>query len=316
MLGGGRAEGVLRCARDATGKSGARPALPPQLSAASPRQQPLLRPWSEREGAAGDDPEPGDLRIALLDGFVRGGLNGTIPRAEEEPLLSPNAGIACSAGKLPRLTLVLGGARSGKSRYAERLVEAAASRGTYCATAEPRDDEMTARIAAHRARRGPFWRTVEAPLLLAEAVGAEARPDRPVLVDCLTLWLSNLMLADAPLPARFAMLQAALHEAAGPVVLVANEVGLGLVPETPLGRRFRDEAGWLNQDIAGLADRVVFVAAGLPLILKESPIPLSRNAGEGARGHGPRAGEGSFAVDPLTPALSPSGGEGKERGPW
>ena len=154
--------------------------------------------------------------------------------------------------KLPRLTLVLGGARSGKSRYAERLVEAAAAAGTYIATAEPGDAEMAARIAAHRARRGPFWRTVEAPLRLAEAIEAEARPDRPVLVDCLTLWLSNLMLAGARLDEEIVTLCAAMRDAAGPVVLVANEVGLGLVPETPLGRRFRDAAGWLNQDIAAL----------------------------------------------------------------
>ena len=178
-----------------------------------------------------------------------------------------DAGTKCPAGALPRLTLVLGGARSGKSRHAERLVEAAASCGIYIATAEPGDDEMVARIAAHRARRGAFWRTVEAPLLLAEAIAA-ARPDRPVLVDCLTLWLSNLMLAGARLDAEIATLRAALHDAAGPVVLVANEVGLGLVPETPLGRCFRDAAGRLNQDIAALADRVVFVAAGLPLALK------------------------------------------------
>jgi adenosylcobinamide kinase/adenosylcobinamide-phosphate guanylyltransferase len=178
------------------------------------------------------------------------------------------------------LTLVLGGARSGKSRYAERLVEAAASCGTYCATAEPGDDEMAARIAAHRARRSPFWRTIEAPLRLAEAVSAEARPGRPVLVDCLTLWLSNLMFAEARLEDEFTTLRMALRDAAGPVVLVSNEVGLGLVPETPLGRRFRDEAGWLNQDIAALADRVVFVVAGLPLVLKEATTLLSRTAGE------------------------------------
>src|SRR5215216_6277647 len=120
---------------------------------------------------------------------------------------SPHAGLAGRAQKLPRLTLVLGGARSGKSRYAERLVEAAARCGAYCATAEPGDDEMAARIAAHRARRGPFWRTVEAPLRLAEAVGAEARPDRPVLVDCLTLWLSNLILAESRLDDAFATLR-------------------------------------------------------------------------------------------------------------
>jgi len=183
-------------------------------------------------------------------------------------LSSSHAGTAGPARKLPRLTLVLGGARSGKSRYAEHLVEAAACCGTYIATAEPGDAEMADRIAAHRTRRGPFWRTVEAPLLLAEAVGAVARPDRPVLVDCLTLWLSNLMLAEARLDEQLATLRAVLRDAAGPVVLVANEVGLGLVPETPLGRRFRDAAGRLNQDLAALADRVVFIAAGLPLVLK------------------------------------------------
>jgi adenosylcobinamide kinase/adenosylcobinamide-phosphate guanylyltransferase len=169
---------------------------------------------------------------------------------------------------LPAITLVLGGARSGKSRYAERLVEAAAPSGTYCATAEAKDDEMAARIAAHRARRGPLWRTVEAPLALAATIEAEANPDRPLLVDCLTLWLSNLLLAGRALDQEFATLRAALRDADGPIVLVANEVGLGLVPETPLGRSFRDAAGRLNQDIAALAGRVVFVAAGLPLVLK------------------------------------------------
>jgi len=174
-----------------------------------------------------------------------------------------------SATPLPRLTLVLGGARSGKSRYAEKLIEAAASSGIYCATAEAGDAEMTARIAAHRARRGPFWRTIEAPLRIAEVVAAETRPGRPLLIDCLTLWLSNLMMAETALDDEFSALDAALHEARGPVVLVANEVGLGLVPETPLGRAFRDAAGRLNQDIAAHADRVVFMAAGLPLVLKE-----------------------------------------------
>ena len=172
------------------------------------------------------------------------------------------------AGSLPAITLILGGARSGKSRHAERLVEQAAECGTYCATAEPGDAEMAERIAAHRARRGGFWRTVEAPLRLAETIRAESRADRPVLVDCLTLWLTNVILTEREIEAEVAALAAALRDAAGPVVLVANEVGLGLVPETPLGRRFRDAAGRLNQEIAALADRVVFVAAGLPLALK------------------------------------------------
>ncbi len=170
---------------------------------------------------------------------------------------------------LPRVSLVLGGARSGKSRYAERLIETGAACGTYCATAQAKDAEMTARIAAHRARRGPFWCTVEEPLALAPLIGAEARCERPLLVDCLTLWLSNAMLAGRLVEAEAAALCAALRQAAGPVVLVANEVGMGLVPETSLGRRFRDAAGRLNQEVAALADRVVFVAAGLPVVLKE-----------------------------------------------
>ncbi|HEX3414996.1 MAG TPA: bifunctional adenosylcobinamide kinase/adenosylcobinamide-phosphate guanylyltransferase [Stellaceae bacterium] len=168
---------------------------------------------------------------------------------------------------LPPVTLILGGARSGKSRYAERLVENAARCGTYLATAEAGDAEMAERIAAHKARRGPFWRTVEAPLTLASAIAAAAS-EGPVLVDCLTLWLSNLLLAGKQPDAEAGVLCRVLREAAGPIVLVSNEVGMGLVPETPLGRHFRDAAGRLNQEIAALADRVVFIAAGLPLVLK------------------------------------------------
>jgi adenosylcobinamide kinase / adenosylcobinamide-phosphate guanylyltransferase len=180
---------------------------------------------------------------------------------------SANSGRA-QAGSAP-VTLVLGGARSGKSRYAECLIEGAAACGTYCATAEAGDAEMAQRIAAHQARRGSFWLTIEEPLALASVIAAEASTVRPLLIDCLTLWLSNLMLAERPIEGDIAALCAALRLAAGPVVLVANEVGMGLVPETPLGRRFRDAAGRLNQQIAALADRVVFLAAGLPLVLKE-----------------------------------------------
>ena len=212
----------------------------------------------------GDDPEPGDLRLAPVP--RRGTGNGAFPRAEEEPLVFSLSHPAA----LAPITLVLGGARAGKSRYAEGLAEAAADSGTYCATAEAGDDEMRARIAAHRARRGTFWRTIETPLDLAGPLADETAPDRPMLIDCLTLWLSNLMLASRPLDGEFARLRAALREAAGPVVLVSNEVGLGIVPEAPLGRAFRDAAGTLNQEMAALADRVVFVAAGLPLMLKGS----------------------------------------------
>jgi adenosylcobinamide kinase/adenosylcobinamide-phosphate guanylyltransferase len=171
--------------------------------------------------------------------------------------------------RLPQVTLVLGGAKSGKSRYAERVVEAAATGGTYCATAEAGDAEMAERIAAHRARRGPFWHTVETPLALGTVIAKAATRERPLLIDCLTLWLSNLLLAGKEPEAESALLCRALQQSRGPVVLVSNELGMGLVPDTPLGRRFRDAAGCLNQDVAALADRVVFVAAGLPLVLKE-----------------------------------------------
>lgn len=170
----------------------------------------------------------------------------------------------------PRRALLLGGARSGKSRLAEALVrDVAARRGAaarYIATAEALDDEMRARIATHRDRRGPGWTTAEVPLDLPRALRDAG--DRPVLVDCLTLWLSNLMLAGRDPGAATDAVLAALARHPGPVALVSNEVGLGLVPETPLGRAFRDAQGVLNQRVAAAADCVVFVAAGLPLVLK------------------------------------------------
>lgn len=165
-------------------------------------------------------------------------------------------------------TLVLGGARSGKSRHAQALVEAYPGRLVYIATAQALDDEMEARIARHREDRGPRWSTLEAPVDLVGGIERAAREADAVLVDCLTLWLSNLMLADAVLQPRFDGLCRAIADCPRPLVLVANEVGLGIVPDTPLGRRFRDEAGRLNQQVATTVEHAVFVAAGLPLTLK------------------------------------------------
>ncbi len=168
---------------------------------------------------------------------------------------------------LERLTLVLGGARSGKSAFAERLVQEATTRPVYVATAEARDDEMRARIAAHLAARGPHWRSVEAPHDPAAAL-ATALPSEAVLLDCATLWLSNRMLAGADLAAEAERLLAALGQCAAPVVVVSNEVGLSVVPDNALARRFRDEQGRLNQAIAAGAGCAVLMAAGLPLMLK------------------------------------------------
>jgi adenosylcobinamide kinase/adenosylcobinamide-phosphate guanylyltransferase len=165
-----------------------------------------------------------------------------------------------------KLTFVLGGARSGKSRYAEGLIAALPAPWTYVATAEALDAEMAERIGAHRARRGSNWRTIEAPRDLAGAL--KACGATPVLIDCLTLWLSNLLLAEAVFEAEIAELEQTLTAITAPVVLVANYVVYGIVPEYPLGRRFRDWLGVLNQRIAARADRVVLVVAGLPLALK------------------------------------------------
>lgn len=167
----------------------------------------------------------------------------------------------------PPLVLVLGGARSGKSVFAEALAEGHDGPLLYVATAEAGDDEMAARIAAHRARRGPRWRAVEAPHDLPGALSGISGVGA-ALVDCLTLWLSNLLLGDADLEAAGARLIAALDDRTVPIILVANEVGLGIVPDNALARRFRDAAGRLNQRVAAAADSVHFMAAGLPLTLK------------------------------------------------
>ena len=161
-----------------------------------------------------------------------------------------------------QLTFVLGGARSGKSRHAEALVTALPPPWRYVATAQAWDGEMRARIDAHRAQRVPGWQTVEAPVDLAAALDTPL----PVLVDCLTLWVSNLLLADWE--PDWPGLAATLDARAAPTVLVANEVGLGIVPDNALARRFRDLAGVLNQAVAAHANRVVLITAGLPLVLK------------------------------------------------
>jgi adenosylcobinamide kinase/adenosylcobinamide-phosphate guanylyltransferase len=166
------------------------------------------------------------------------------------------------------MTLILGGARSGKSRHAERLVLESGFAPVYVATAQALDDELAARIAAHRARRGAAWRTLEEPLDLAGVLERACGPDRAVLVDCLTLWLTNLMVQEQPVGAEMARLVELLPRLPGMVVLVSNEGGLGVVPADPMARAFIDHAGWLHQKIAEQADVVVFMAAGLPLRLK------------------------------------------------
>ncbi|KQO54669.1 bifunctional adenosylcobinamide kinase/adenosylcobinamide-phosphate guanylyltransferase [Methylobacterium sp. Leaf85] len=166
------------------------------------------------------------------------------------------------------MTLVLGGARSGKSLHAERLVEAHPAPWLYLATAQAWDDEMRERVALHRSRRSADWITRDVPIDLAEAVAAATGP---VLVDCLTLWLTNLILSEADTEAASAELIEACGSAPGPVVLVGNEVGLGIVPDNALARRFRDAAGRLHQRLAARADHVVFMVAGLPMIVKPQP---------------------------------------------
>ena len=168
-----------------------------------------------------------------------------------------------------RLTLVLGGTRSGKSAHAESLFAGAAT-PVYLATGSAGDAEMSRRIARHRSRRGAHWRTVEEPLDLAGALVRESRPDSPILVDCLTLWLGNLMGHERDAAAAFDELLAVLPALPGPVVMVSNEVGWGIVPDNELARRFRDHAGELHQRVGGVAASVILVVAGLPLFLKQT----------------------------------------------
>jgi len=168
---------------------------------------------------------------------------------------------------LPSLTFVLGGARSGKSAHAERLVTALPPPWTYMATAQAFDDEMRERISQHQARRSAEWRNLEAPVQLCEALET-SETGTPVLVDCLTLWLTNHMLAEHDLSGEGDRLVDVLSRPRGPWFVVSNEVGLGIVPDNALARRFRDEAGRLNQRVAAVADTVLFMTAGLPIKVK------------------------------------------------
>lgn len=169
-------------------------------------------------------------------------------------------------------TLILGGAKSGKSSYAQALAEAWGGRLVYVATAQAGDQEMKTRIARHQAQRGQAWDTLEEPLELEAALKRADGEDTVLLVDCLTLWLSNLMLAaeldDAALQERFEALRRVLPDLRSRIILVANEVGMGIVPDNALARRYRDQAGSLSQQLAKTCGRVILVTAGLPLALK------------------------------------------------
>jgi adenosylcobinamide kinase / adenosylcobinamide-phosphate guanylyltransferase len=167
------------------------------------------------------------------------------------------------------LTLILGGARSGKSGHAQHLAESSGLDVTVIATARPGDGEMEARIARHRTERPAHWLTLEEPLALAVALSGSAEAGRFLVVDCLTLWLLNLLEAgEAVFQSERAALLEALPHLPGQLALVSNEVGQGVIPMGELSRRFVDEAGRLNQALARVADEVVFVAAGLPMTLK------------------------------------------------
>lgn len=169
-----------------------------------------------------------------------------------------------------QIVLVLGGARSGKSRYAQALAERWWPRPLYLATAETLDAEMADRVKLHQQQRGPRWACAEAPLDIAPILAGAGPARDGILLDCATLWLTNVLLKEgAPAigPRKQALVEA-LKTAATGIIIVSNEVGMGLVPEYPLGRDFRDQQGWLNQDLAAIADTVLFVIAGLPMVLK------------------------------------------------
>lgn len=169
------------------------------------------------------------------------------------------------------ITLILGGARSGKSSYGEAIIAQAGRDAVYIATAQAHDDEMRQRIAAHREQRAAgvlSWQTREIPIELTPALPALFDTGQPVLIDCLTLWLSNIMLDGRCVETEIEALMAALSVAPGPLVLVSNETGLGIVPDNALARRFRDFSGIMNRQAAAMAHNVIFVTAGLPLVMK------------------------------------------------
>lgn len=177
------------------------------------------------------------------------------------------------------LELILGGARSGKSSLAERLASVSGKRVIYIATARPDDEEMRERIRHHRDQRNPSWKLVEEPLLLADVLLEYAADDHCLLVDCLTLWLSNLLMQeenDGPgcLPEAVAALQGSLESLPGHIILVSNEVGQGIVPLGEVNRRFVDESGRLHQALASMSQRVMFVTAGIAQVLKGDPLEV------------------------------------------
>ena len=187
-----------------------------------------------------------------------------------------------------RITLILGGARSGKSRYAEGLARRHKGQRSYVATAEITDAEMSERIAHHREERGAQFRTVEAPLDLIGALRQADGPRSFTLVECVTVWINNLMYHGRDVAGEVERLCASLAGCKGRVVVVSNEVGFGIVPDNALARRFRDEAGRANQAIAAVSDEVVFIAAGLPMTLKKKPTPGTRRALSAGKGRGNR----------------------------
>ncbi|SEF94269.1 adenosylcobinamide kinase / adenosylcobinamide-phosphate guanylyltransferase [Jhaorihella thermophila] len=166
-----------------------------------------------------------------------------------------------------RVTFILGGAASGKSAFAEEIVENYVKSKVYLATSQYLDDEMRAKVATHRARRGPDWTTIEAPLHCAAAL-ARLGADQVCLMDCATMWLTNHLLSGSDIDAEQAALLSAIDACPADLVIVSNEVGQGIVPENALARRFREAQGRLNIALAGRADRVILIAAGLPLAIK------------------------------------------------